>query len=128
MITALIAVALTLPPVPGAYNRAVTPQTVKTTVCVRGYSSRIRPPLSYTSAVKRRLLHGRPARDYQLDHLISLSLGGAPRSLKNLWLQPIDQARRDDELEGDWHTMLCHGTVTLRQIRRVELKWKRARG
>lgn len=128
MISLLLAAAIVLPTVPGATNHSVTQATIRSTVCVPGWSSRIRPPESYTWRIKRRLLHGRPARDFQLDHLISLSLGGAPYSLKNLWLEPRKQADRDDDLEAAWHRMLCAGTITLRQARRVELRWKRLRG
>lgn len=126
--TLLLVLALVLPGIPGAYNHHVTQQTLNRTVCVPGWSAKVRPPESYTSAVKRRLLHGRPAAAWQLDHLVSLSLGGAPYSLKNLWLEPESQARRDDVYEGRWHRELCAGTLTLRQARRAELRWKRAHG
>jgi hypothetical protein len=128
MIAALLAAAIVLPNVPGAYNHSVTQATVSSTVCVPGWSAKHRPPFTYTNRIKRDLLHGRPARDFQLDHLVSLSLGGAPYSRLNLWLEPIGQALRDDQLEWEWHRMLCAGTVTLRQVRRAELRWKRVRG
>src|SRR4051812_1231395 len=100
MTTLLIVAAIVLPTIPGATNHTVTQATIRQTVCVPGWSAKARPPVSYTSRVKRRLLHGRPAREWQLDHFLSLSLGGAPYSLRNLWLQPISQARRDDVYEG----------------------------
>jgi hypothetical protein len=128
MITLLVALALVLPGVPGAYNHHVTQQTLNRTVCVPGWSARVRPPESYTSKVKRRLLHGRPAPAFQLDHLVSLSLGGAPYSLKNLWLEPIGQARAADVHEGIWHRQLCAGTLSLRQARKSELAYKRTVG
>ena len=31
---------------------------------------------------------GEPFADYELDHLIPISLGGAPLDLRDLWLQP----------------------------------------
>jgi hypothetical protein len=132
VIAVLAAAALLLPPVGGAFNYHVTRNTLDQTVCVSGYSSRIRPPTSYTEPIKRRLLITEhlagSVRDYQLDHLVSLSIGGAPRSRANLWMQPIQQADRDDTLEGRWHRALCDGTMTLKQARRTEIRWKRLHG
>lgn len=132
MIAALIAAAALLSPVPGAYNPAVTPATTGTTICVSGYSSRIRPPLSYTAPLKRRLLAENhlpgTTSDYQLDHMISLSVGGAPRDLRNLWLEPIAQATKADRLEARWHKRICDGSWGLRYTQRVEARYKRDRG
>jgi hypothetical protein len=62
---------------------------------------------------------------YEEDHLISLELGGAPRSKKNLWPQPWPQARRDDHgIEARLHRQVCNGTLTLRQARHAELVYK----
>lgn len=132
MIAELAAAAALLSPVPGAYNAAVTPATIGSTICVSGYSSRIRPPLSYTAPLKRRLLAenhlpGTPG-DYQLDHMISLSVGGAPRDLRNLWMEPIAQATRADRLEVRWHRRICDGSWGLRYTQRVEARFKRDHG
>src|SRR5262249_52771193 len=73
---------------PGVLNPEVTQATLATTVCVPGYSKRIRPPASYTGELKRRQIRewGLPGgpEDYQEDHLISLSLGGHPTDERNL--------------------------------------------
>lgn len=133
MLTAVLASAsLILPPVGGAYNAAVTPATVGTTICVSGYSSRVRPPLSYTAPLKRRLIaeHHLPGTtsDYQLDHMISLSVGGDPRDLRNLWMEPIAQATKADRLEARWHRRICDGSWGLRYTQRVEARFKRDHG
>jgi hypothetical protein len=129
VIAEIVAAAALLPPVPGAYNPAVTPATINTTICVSGYSTRIRPPLSYTAPLKRRLRQrygiSGPA---QLDHMVSLALGGSPRSLKNLWVQPEPQAKRDDVLESRWHRLVCAGTWGLRYAQRVEIRFKKSHG
>src|SRR6266540_6335186 len=71
-------------PVPaGMLNPAVTQATIGTTICVPRWTAKVRPPSSYTSALKRRQiaaehLPGRPA-DYEEDHVVPLALGGAPR-------------------------------------------------
>lgn len=128
----LAAIALVLPPAPGALNPAVRPDTINTTICVSGWSAKVRPPVSYTAAIKRRLLQDQQlpgtVGGYQLDHEVSISLGGATRSLRNLWMQPQSQASTDDRLEARWHRLVCHGTWELRYAQRVELRWKRAHG
>src|SRR6266704_4636963 len=69
-------------------NPAVTPATIKTTICVVGWTATIRPPSSYTSQLKAQQmasehLPGSPA-DYEEDHRVSLELGGAPSDPMNL--------------------------------------------
>jgi hypothetical protein len=124
--------SMSLPPIRGQTYHAVTEATVPETVCTRGWTATIRPPVAYTSALKKWLLKDRglpgTVSDYQLDHLISLELGGAPYSTDNLWMQPLDQAHRDDALENSWHKMLCAGGYTLKQARAAELAYKRANG
>src|SRR5262249_31090768 len=86
--------ALILPThTPGARYSKVTQATIKTTICVKGWTKTVRPPSSYTSALKRVQLVEWQYADtnqahYEEDHLISLELGGAPRSTRNLWPQP----------------------------------------
>jgi hypothetical protein len=51
-----------------------------TTVCSRGYTSTVRPPVSVTDRIKRAQmaaygLTGQPLNTFELDHLISLELG-----------------------------------------------------
>jgi hypothetical protein len=67
---------------PGALNPDVTPDTIASTICVSGDTATVRPPTSYTSPLERQLLiaYGQPGAspvDFELDHLISLELGGA---------------------------------------------------
>jgi hypothetical protein len=65
--------------VPGVLNPDVTQDTIHRTICVPGYTKTIRPPVSYTDAIKRRLMQeqhlaGR-AQDYELDHLVPIEGG-----------------------------------------------------
>lgn len=132
IVAEIVAAAALLPPVPGAYNPVVKPATIRTTICVSGWSSTVRPPTSYTTPLKRELLarYHLPGTisGYQLDHLVSLAIGGAPRSRLNLWMQPLAVARRDDVLEARWHRAICSGSMTLRGAQRVEIRWKRVHG
>jgi hypothetical protein len=128
------ATALILPThTPGARYSKVTQKTIKTTICRKGWTARVRPPSSYTSKLKKAQLRAwhyvdRNPRHYVEDHLISLELGGAPFSKKNLWPEPLAQARRADRHENAWRQKLCNRAATLRQVQRAELAYKRAYG
>jgi hypothetical protein len=67
---------------PGVLNPDVTQANVNSTICVQGWTRTIRPPTSYTNALKRKQMReygvGGSPSDYQEDHLISLELGGHP--------------------------------------------------
>lgn len=108
---------------PGATNRAVTPATIKTTICKKGgYTKSIRPPMEYTEALKKKQLKqsrytDKKPRDYEEDHLISLEIGGDPKSPRNLWPEPYAGtcgAHVKDKLEDKLHTLVCTGKVQLR--------------
>jgi hypothetical protein len=118
---------------PGALYARVTQATIARTVCRAGWTATIRPPSSYTSTLKRQQLADwryadRNASHYEEDHLVSLELGGAPRSTRNLWPQPQLQARKDDQLENTWRAMVCSGALTLREAQARELAYKHAHG
>jgi hypothetical protein len=110
-------------------NPAVTQDTVRTTICVVGWTSTVRPPVTYTNDVKRRQLAalGYPDQnlaDYEEDHWIPLELGGAPRDERNLWPEVLPDARAKDVVESKLKRVVCDGTVSLETARRVMyLKW-----
>lgn len=118
---------------PGVRYSKVTQATISKTICVKGWTGTIRPKDAYTSALKKQHLaqwhyvDQNPAH-YEEDHLISLELGGAPHSTRNLWPEPWSQAHRSDPRENAWHRKLCDGTLTLRQAQKLELAYKRANG
>lgn len=84
----------TLPPreTPGAIDPAITQANIDTTICRPGYARSARPPYAVTGTLKRRLMQfqhpGETMADYELDHLIPISIGGAPLDRRDLWLQP----------------------------------------
>ena len=106
----------------GVASSSVDQSNVGSTICVAGYTDSVRPPASYTNGLKRRLmrsqkLSGTPA-DYELDHLISLELGGHPTDERNLWMQPYEgkcNARDKDRLETRLKRLVCTGHITLHQ-------------
>jgi hypothetical protein len=56
-------------------------------LCSSGFTTKsVRPPTSYTNKLKNLEIG-----DYELDHLISLEIGGNPVDPKNLWLQPWER-------------------------------------
>lgn len=81
---------------PGALNPAVRQATIDSTICVRGWTREVRPPESYTEALKFRQMRqygeSDPPSAYEEDHFIPLELGGAPRNPHNLWPEPRAQA------------------------------------
>jgi hypothetical protein len=112
---------------PGVNNPDVNPDNIQITICVSGYSSKIRPPVSYTNALKLQQIKqydysDTNLADYEEDHLISLALGGDPKDPKNLWPQPRNttpyNASTKDTLEDVLHKMVCSGQVPLDTARR----------
>ena len=102
----------------GALNPDVTQDTIAQTICVPGYTKSLRPATSFTNGVKalllkRASLDPSSGTDYQLDHIIPLALGGHPRELDNLELQPWDEAKRKDRIEVKLQCMVCSGQVSL---------------
>jgi hypothetical protein len=118
---------------PGATDPAVTQASIRSTICVRGYTTTVRPPLSYTDPLKRDLvrrygLTGTMAA-YELDHLVPLEVGGAPRSVRNLWPEARAThpgSTEKDHLENALHDRVCAGTLPLADAQRMfEQDWVR---
>jgi hypothetical protein len=119
----------------GALNPVVRQETIDQTICVPGYAKGVRPATSYTNGVKRMLFqraHMNPAlaQTYELDHIIPLALGGHPRKVENLALQPWEGengAKRKDRIETKLQCLVCSGQVTLAQAQREILEdWQAA--
>ena len=120
---------------PGALNPSVTQANIHSTICVRGYTKTIRPPSSYTTALKIQQLSTLPysafkdlnTRDFEEDHLISLELGGSPTDPKNLWPEPYAStagARTKDKLENALHALVCNGSLTLQTAQKaISTNW-----
>ena len=105
---------------PGAADDRVTQDTIGTTICRRGYTATVRPPVSVTGPIKteRMAAYGESGvrkSDIELDHLIPLELGGAS-TVANLWPEPRRGplgAATKDELESALNARVCSGSVTL---------------
>ncbi|MBV9850738.1 MAG: hypothetical protein JO250_13780 [Armatimonadetes bacterium] len=87
-------------------------------ICVPGYTQKVR---NVPQEVKRQvyaeygITSHRPG-EYEVDHLISLELGGS-NSVKNLWPQSYEtqpwNAHVKDDLENKLHEMVCSGQLDL---------------
>ena len=117
---------------PGALNTKVRQGTIRKTICRAGWTTKIRPPVSYTNALKIKQmpiyeLSGSPSL-YEEDHLIPLELGGAPRNPKNLWPEPRTQSRFSDPLETKLKRQVCKKAITLAKARATIRKVKFTQG
>jgi hypothetical protein len=87
-------------------------------ICVPGYARKVR---NVPSSVKRKVYESygitqrRPGQ-YEVDHLISLQLGGS-NSAKNLWPESYVtepwNAHVKDALENELHRLVCKGELDL---------------
>ena len=112
---------------PGALNPAVTQATIHSTICVSDWTATIRPPESFTTALKIKQIGQYGDSDtktssYEEAHLISLELGGAPSDPRNLWPEPYTVSLADgrasgantkDAFETKLKTEVCAGSITL---------------
>jgi hypothetical protein len=117
---------------PGVLNPDVTQANVNSTICVQGWTRTIRPPTSYTNALKRKQMReygvGGSPSDYQEDHLISLELGGHPTDPRNLWPEPYPRARAVDQIENELNAKVCSGALSLSAAQRQESALKHDHG
>jgi hypothetical protein len=117
---------------PGVLNPDVTQATIRWTICKKGWTRTIRPPVEYTNALKRKQLREYGLRgalaDYQEDHLISLELGGDPRDARNLWPEPYPRASKVDRIENDLNAQVCTGKLSLAEAQRRESALKHRDG
>ena len=117
---------------PGVLNPDVTQADVGSTICVRGWTRTVRPPVEFTNTLKRKqmLLYGErgPQSAYQEDHLISLELGGNPTDARNLWPEPYPRAAEVDQIENELNAQVCAGSLTLSDAQQKEADLKHNQG
>ncbi len=103
---------------PGVTDPTVTQDNIETTICRSGYTQTVRPPVTYTNALKKQQIadygyEDTDMRDYEEDHFISLELGGNPKDPKNLWPEPHASMNEKDAVENYLHEQVCSGGMTL---------------
>jgi len=108
---------------PGALNPAVSTATLSSTICMRGWTSTVRPAESVTEPEKLASMAAYGLRTRasaeEYDHLVPLELGGAVNDPRNLWPEP-DYATRagfylnpKDRLERVLNRLVCSGRMSL---------------
>jgi hypothetical protein len=110
------------PQTPGALDPQVTEANIQQTICVPGYTRTVRPPVRITNKIKRELMQeyglaGSPS-DYELDHIVPLELGGCGDCLTNLWMEPLDDARKKDRVENYLRREVCQNRIRLEQAQK----------
>lgn len=104
-----------------AINPLITKDNIWSTICVPGYSKSVRPPSAYTNRIKKEQMNAAgidwSEKDkYELDHVVSIEVGGAPRDRLNLKIQPWDGpdgARAKDIVETRMRRLICSGKLEL---------------
>jgi hypothetical protein len=102
---------------PGAINPAVTPADISSTICKAGWTATVRPPESYTEALKAHQMAAygdtAPISKYEEDHLVSLELGGAPSDPRNLWPEFGASPNPKDRVENAAKAAVCAHRLNL---------------
>ncbi|MBL7621456.1 MULTISPECIES: hypothetical protein [unclassified Frankia] len=114
---------------PGALNPAVTQATIGSTICKSGWTATIRPPTSYTNKIKSEAIAaygayaGTAMGSYELDHLISLEIGGSPTAVANLWPEKGEHNDKDP-VENAAKRAVCSGQMTLADVQeKIATNW-----
>ena len=115
-----------------ALNPAVTQATIASTICAAGWTRTVRPYVAKMKRIKAEMLAeiGEPIEHrnrFELDHIVPLSLSGAPADRRNLALQPIDEAREKDAVETCLSSLVCQGKIDLDDAQSaIREDWRKA--
>jgi hypothetical protein len=115
---------------PGAIDPAVTQADIGSTICVSGYTAKIRPPESQTEKFKfgqaYPAYHLADGTESELDHLVPLELGGA-NDAANLWPEAGSLPNPKDSVERALRAAVCDGRIPLRRAQRaIARNWETA--
>jgi hypothetical protein len=115
---------------PGAVDPAVTQGNLRSTICRPGYTKTVRPPESQTERFKFEVAYpayGDPhSKKTELDHLVSLELGGA-NDAANLWPETPPPPHPQGTVGNPLHAAVCDGTVTLKAAQNaIASNWETA--
>lgn len=101
---------------PGDADPRVTQATIDKTICVHGYTATVRsvPESERKEVFERYHVTDEPGK-YEVDHLISLELGGT-NDIKNLWPEPYAPkpgAHEKDVVETNLHKQICNHKISI---------------
>src|SRR5512142_879538 len=106
-------------PDPACTPGAILPDATKDAVCVPGYSSQTRnvPESEKNQVYAEYGITSHKAGQYEVDHLISLELGGS-NDIANLWPEPAEPRpgfHEKDKVENYLHQQVCSGALSLQE-------------
>jgi hypothetical protein len=96
---------------------AIIAEATKEQICVSGYSQSVR---NVSEKTKNEVyasynITSHPTGAYEVDHLISLELGGS-NDISNLWAEPANPKpgfHEKDKVENYLHKQVCDGKISL---------------
>lgn len=107
-------------PRPDLTPGAVIMNATAINVCEPGWARHIREQRDERTwrLAKREIMRAygygdRRSSDFELDHLVPLEVGGS-NDWRNLWPQPIAEAREKDRDEDILHGAVCAGLISLK--------------
>ncbi len=112
-------------------DTSVTPgatlDVTKDDICTPGYSKKVRDvPVSVKRQVYAEYKIEYVPHMYEVDHLISLELGGS-NSIRNLWPESYNlywNAHVKDALENRLHSLVCDGSLSLNDAQKaISTNW-----
>ena len=96
-----------------ALNPDVSEATIRLTICVSGWTAKVRPPVSYTEPLKLRQIAAEhlpgTASAYEEDHRLPLELGGSPSDPANLSPEAHPGSYTKDAAENEAKREVCAG-------------------
>src|SRR3990167_9654000 len=99
-----------------AFNPAMTQEVL----CADGFTTKsVRPAVYITNKIKKEMLVSGKVSDFQLDHIVSLCLGGSPLNPANLQMQPLEIAHKKDIVEKQLCRDICSGKITLEKDQKI---------
>ena len=95
----------------------ILPDATKNKICVPGYSSSVRnvPESEKNQAYAEYGIASHTKGQYEVDHLVSLELGGS-NAIANLWPEaaaPQPGFHEKDKVENYLHDQVCSGAISL---------------
>jgi len=98
---------------------AIFPNATKTQICTSGYAQSVRnvPQSVKNKAYAEYGITSHYAGQYEVDHLVSLELGGS-NDISNLWPEaasPKPGFHEKDKVENYLHDQVCSGSISLQQ-------------
>ncbi len=107
---------------------AVFPNVTKAQICTPGYAKSVRnvPQAEKDQVYAEYGIAHHKAGDYEVDHLVSLELGGS-NEIANLWPEaasPTPGFHQKDRYENYLHDQVCSGAISLQEAqRRIAQNW-----